>query len=95
MGGANFAKLGTERTTPARASFSLSGHVKRPGVITKLKPARATIGELIKAIYEVRQVVMQGWPQRLKAVIPGGSSCPQRFSRRAMKFKLKKKDARG
>ena len=68
MGGEEYAKLGTERNGGTRL-FGISGHVERPGVY------ELPMGyNLKKMIYEVGG----GIPGRkqLKAVVPGGSSCP-------------------
>jgi NADH-quinone oxidoreductase subunit F len=68
MGGPEYAKLGSERNGGTRL-FSISGHVERPGVY------ELPMGyNLEKAIYEVGGGVRGG--KRLKAVVPGGSSCP-------------------
>jgi NADH-quinone oxidoreductase subunit F len=68
MGGAEYAKLGTERNGGTRL-FGISGHVERPGVY------ELPMGySLRKAIYEVAGGIKDG--KALKAVVPGGSSCP-------------------
>src|SRR5271165_3932285 len=68
MGGAEYAKLGTERNGGTRL-FCLSGHVARPGVY------ELPMGyNLKKMIYEVGGGIADG--RALKAVVPGGSSCP-------------------
>ncbi len=68
MGGEEYAKLGTERNGGTRL-FSISGHVERPGVY------ELPMGySLRKAIYEVAGGIKGG--KQLKAVVPGGSSCP-------------------
>ncbi len=68
MGGEAYAKLGTERNGGTRL-FGISGHVEKPGVY------ELPMGyNLKKAIYEVAGGVKGG--KKLKAVVPGGSSCP-------------------
>jgi NADH-quinone oxidoreductase subunit F len=68
MGGEAYAKLGTERNGGTRL-FGISGQVERPGVY------ELPMGyNLKKAIYEVAGGVKGG--KKLKAVVPGGSSCP-------------------
>src|SRR6201992_2929898 len=68
MGGEAFAKLGSERNGGTRL-FGISGHVERPGVY------ELPMGySLRKAIYEVAGGIKDG--KQLKAVVPGGSSCP-------------------
>ncbi|HUB19936.1 MAG TPA: NADH-quinone oxidoreductase subunit NuoF [Acidobacteriaceae bacterium] len=68
MGGAEYAKLGTERNGGTRL-FALSGHVNRPGVY------ELPMGyNLKKMIYEVGGGIPNG--RNLKAVVPGGSSTP-------------------
>ena len=68
MGGEAYAKLGSERNGGTRL-FSISGHVERPGVY------ELPMGySLRKAIYEVAGGIKDG--KNLKAVVPGGSSCP-------------------
>ena len=68
MGGEAYAKLGSERNGGTRL-FGISGHVERPGVY------ELPMGySLHKAIYEVAGGVQNG--KKLKAVVPGGSSCP-------------------
>ncbi len=67
-GGAAFAALGTPRNGGTRL-FCLSGHIERPGVY------ELPMGfNLLRMINEVGGGVRGG--RRLKAVIPGGSSCP-------------------
>lgn len=67
-GGAAFAALGTPRNGGTRL-FCLSGHVNRPGVY------ELPMGfNLLRMIEEVGGGVRGG--KKLKAVIPGGSSCP-------------------
>jgi NADH-quinone oxidoreductase subunit F len=68
MGGEAYAKLGSERNGGTRL-FGISGHVERPGVY------ELPMGySLRKAIYEVAGGIKDG--KALKAVVPGGSSCP-------------------
>ena len=68
MGGEAYAKLGSERNGGTRL-FGISGHVERPGVY------ELPMGySLRKAIYDVAGGVRGG--KKLKAVVPGGSSCP-------------------
>jgi len=68
MGGAEYAKIGTERNGGTRL-FGISGHVKRPGVY------ELPMGyNLKKMIYEVAGGILGD--KKLKAVVPGGSSCP-------------------
>lgn len=68
MGGAAYAKLGSERNGGTRL-FGISGMVERPGVY------ELPMGySLRKAIYDVAGGVRGG--RKLKAVVPGGSSCP-------------------
>jgi len=67
-GGAAFAALGTPKNGGTRL-FCLSGHVNRPGVY------ELPMGfNLLRMIEEVGGGVRGG--RKLKAVIPGGSSCP-------------------
>ncbi len=67
-GGAAFAALGTPRNGGTRL-FCLSGHVNRPGVY------ELPMGfNLLRMINEVGGGMRGG--KKLKAVIPGGSSCP-------------------
>lgn len=67
-GGAAFAALGTERNGGTRL-FCLSGHVNKPGVY------ELPMGfNLLRMIEEVGGGIRNG--KKLKAVIPGGSSCP-------------------
>ena len=67
-GGAAFAALGTPRNGGTRL-FCLSGHVNKPGVY------ELPMGfNLLRMINEVGGGVRGG--RKLKAVIPGGSSCP-------------------
>jgi NADH-quinone oxidoreductase subunit F len=68
MGGEAYAKVGSERNGGTRL-FGISGHVERPGVY------ELPMGyNLKKAIYEVAGGIRGG--KKLKAVVPGGSSCP-------------------
>jgi NADH-quinone oxidoreductase subunit F len=68
MGGEAYARLGSERNGGTRL-FGISGHVERPGVY------ELPMGySLRKAIYEVAGGIKDG--KQLKAVVPGGSSCP-------------------
>src|SRR5690349_16323292 len=69
LGGAEwFAKLGTPKNGGTRL-FCLSGHVNKPGV------NELPIGyNLKKMIYDVGGGMPNG--RDLKAVVPGGSSCP-------------------
>src|ERR1700760_4274897 len=68
MGGEAFAKLGSERNGGTRL-FGISGHVERPGVY------ELPMGySMRKAIYEVAGGIKDG--KQLKAVVPGGASCP-------------------
>ncbi|HXG33061.1 MAG TPA: NADH-quinone oxidoreductase subunit NuoF [Bryobacteraceae bacterium] len=67
-GGAAFAALGTPKNGGTRL-FAISGHVNRPGVY------ELPMGfNLLRMINEVAGGVRNG--KKLKAVIPGGSSCP-------------------
>src|ERR1700734_3692727 len=68
MGGEAYAKLGTERNRGPRL-FGISGHVERPGVY-ELRMGYS----LRKAIYDVAGGIKGG--KQLKAVVPGGASCP-------------------
>ena len=69
LGGAEwFANLGTPKNGGTRL-FCLSGHVNKPGVY------ELPMGyNLKKMIYEVGGGIPNG--RKLKAVVPGGSSCP-------------------
>jgi NADH-quinone oxidoreductase subunit F len=69
LGGAEwFANLGTPKNGGTRL-FCLSGHVNKPGVY------ELPMGyNLKKMIYEVGGGIPNG--HKLKAVVPGGSSCP-------------------
>ena len=67
-GGAAFAALGTTRNGGTRL-FCLSGHLNKPGVY------ELPMGfNLLRMINEVGGGIPGG--KKLKAVIPGGSSCP-------------------
>jgi NADH-quinone oxidoreductase subunit F len=67
-GGAAFAALGSQRNGGTRL-FCISGHVNRPGVY------ELPLGfNLLRMIHEVAGGMRGG--KKLKAVIPGGSSCP-------------------
>ncbi|HVJ07051.1 MAG TPA: NADH-quinone oxidoreductase subunit NuoF [Acidisarcina sp.] len=68
IGGAEYAKLGSERNGGTRL-FCISGHVERPGVY------ELPMGyNLKKMIYDVAGGIRGG--RQLKAVVPGGSSTP-------------------
>jgi NADH-quinone oxidoreductase subunit F len=67
-GGAAFAALGTPKNGGTRL-YCISGHVNKPGVY------ELPMGfNLLRMIEEVAGGVRGG--KKLKAVIPGGSSCP-------------------
>src|SRR5215469_10696925 len=67
-GGAAFAALGTPKNGGTRL-LCISGHVNKPGVY------EVPLGyPMLKAIYEVAGGIPGG--KKLKAVVPGGSSCP-------------------
>ena len=67
-GGAAFAALGTPKNGGTRL-FCISGHVNKPGVY------ELPMGfNLLRMIREVAGGIRGG--KKLKAVIPGGSSCP-------------------
>jgi NADH-quinone oxidoreductase subunit F len=67
-GGEWYAGLGTPRNGGTRL-YSISGHVNKPGIY------ELPLGyPLRKLIYEVAGGMRNG--KKLKAVIPGGSSCP-------------------
>jgi NADH-quinone oxidoreductase subunit F len=68
MGGAKYATIGTKSSTGTRV-FSLSGNVVRGGNYEL--PHGTTFRELI---YDLGGGIPNGRP--LKAIIPGGSSCP-------------------
>ena len=68
MGGEAYCHLGSERNGGTRL-FCISGHVEQPGVY------ELPMGySLRKAIYEVAGGIPGG--KKLKAVVPGGASCP-------------------
>jgi NADH-quinone oxidoreductase subunit F len=68
MGGEAYANLGSPRNGGTRL-FGISGHVERPGVY------ELPMGySLRKAIYDVAGGIKDG--KQLKAVVPGGASCP-------------------
>jgi len=68
VGGAAFAALGTPKNGGTRL-VCISGHVNKPGVY------ELPLGyPMLKAIYEVAGGIPGG--KKLKAVVPGGSSCP-------------------
>src|SRR6202167_3173340 len=68
IGGAEYAKIGSERNGGTRL-FCLSGDVAKPGVY------ELPMGyNLKKMIYEVGGGIPDG--RALKGVVPGGSSCP-------------------
>ena len=67
-GGADFAALGTPKNGGTRL-VCISGHVNKPGVY------ELPLGfPMMKAIHEVAGGIPNG--KKLKAVVPGGSSCP-------------------
>jgi NADH-quinone oxidoreductase subunit F len=67
-GGAAFAALGTPKNGGTRL-VCISGHVNKPGVY------ELPLGfPMLKAIYEVAGGIPGN--KKLKAVVPGGSSCP-------------------
>src|SRR5450432_4248671 len=67
-GGAAFAALGTPKNGGTRL-VCISGHVNKPGVY------ELPLGfNMMKAINEVAGGIPNG--KKLKAVVPGGSSCP-------------------
>ena len=68
MGGEAYANLGTPRNGGTRL-YSISGHVNRPGIYEL--PLGFPLRRLIE---EVAGGIRGG--KKLKAVIPGGSSCP-------------------
>ncbi len=68
LGGEAYANLGTPKNGGTRL-FSISGHVNRPGIY------ELPMGfNLKRFIEEIAGGVLGG--KKLKAVIPGGSSCP-------------------
>jgi NADH-quinone oxidoreductase subunit F len=67
-GGQAFADLGTPKNGGTRL-VCISGHVNKPGVY------ELPLGySMLKAIYDVAGGIPHG--RKLKAVVPGGSSCP-------------------
>lgn len=75
-----FAGLGVERSGGARL-FGVSGHVNRPGVY------ELSLGTSMRElIYEHAGGIREGRP--LKAVIPGGTSCPVLTAEEAEKVNL-------
>ena len=68
MGGEAYAALGTPKNGGTRL-YSISGHVNRPGIYEL--PLGFPLRRLIE---EVAGGILNG--KKLKAVIPGGSSCP-------------------
>ena len=67
-GGQAFADLGTPKNGGTRL-VCISGHVNKPGVY------ELPLGySMMKAIYDVAGGIPHG--RKLKAVVPGGSSCP-------------------
>lgn len=67
-GGAAFAALGTPKNGGTRL-VCISGHVNKPGVY------ELPLGyPMLQAIYEIAGGIPGG--KKLKAVVPGGSSCP-------------------
>jgi len=67
-GGQAFADLGTPKNGGTRL-VCISGHVNKPGVY------ELPLGfSMMKAIYDVAGGISHG--RKLKAVVPGGSSCP-------------------
>ena len=74
LGGAEYAKIGTERNGGTRL-FGISGHVEKPGVY------ELPMGYSLRdAIYKVAGGIPNG--KKLKAVVPGGSSTPVLRGRR-------------
>ncbi|MCP4902506.1 MAG: NADH-quinone oxidoreductase subunit NuoF [bacterium] len=67
-GGEWFAGVGTERSTGPKL-FCVSGHVEKPGVV------EVPLGTTFREIIEVHCGGVRGG-RKLKAFIPGGSSCP-------------------
>ena len=84
MGGAEYAKLGTQNNTGTRI-VSLSGHVKKPGYY-EIETGKVTIGQLISDP-AFGGGLRDG--RKLKGVIPGGSSA--KVFKAGEKFKLKRK----
>jgi NADH-quinone oxidoreductase subunit F len=83
-GGAEYAKLGKPNNTGTRI-LCVSGDVKRPGYY-EFEVGKITLGQLI---HEVCGGIRNN--NRLKAVIPGGSSA--KVLRAGERFKIKQKDA--
>ena len=69
-GGDWFAKLGKLEKSGGTRLFGISGHVKKPGIY-ELPSGSVTVRELI---YDYAHGMLND--KKLKAVIPGGSSCP-------------------
>ena len=69
-GGDWFAKLGRIEKSGGTRLFGISGHVKKPGIY-ELPAGSVTVRELI---YDYGHGILND--KKLKAVIPGGSSCP-------------------
>jgi len=68
MGGEAYANLGTPKNGGTRL-YSISGHVNRPGIY------ELPLGFPLRRLIEEVAGGMRGG-KKLKAVIPGGSSCP-------------------
>ncbi|HXW63282.1 MAG TPA: NADH-quinone oxidoreductase subunit NuoF [Candidatus Acidoferrales bacterium] len=68
MGGEAYANLGTPRNGGTRL-YAISGHVNRPGIY------ELPLGFPLRRLIEEVAGGMRGG-KRLKAVIPGGTSCP-------------------
>ncbi|MDR2463530.1 MAG: NADH-quinone oxidoreductase subunit NuoF [Verrucomicrobiales bacterium] len=83
MGGEAYAKIGTPNNTGTRL-IGVSGDVQRPGCY-EFECGALTLGELI---YEVCGGIRNG--NKLKAVIPGGSS--SKILRADARFKLRDKE---
>jgi NADH-quinone oxidoreductase subunit F len=83
MGGAEYAKLGKPNNTGTRI-LCVSGDVKRPGYY-EFEVGAITLGQLI---HEVCGGIRNN--NRLKAVIPGGSSA--KVLRAGERYKIKQKD---
>lgn len=69
-GGEWFAKLGKIEKSGGTRLFGVSGHVKKPGIY-ELPSGSVTLRQLI---YDYCHGILND--KKLKAVIPGGSSCP-------------------
>src|SRR5262249_14292530 len=78
-GAAWFAGLGVPKSG-GTAVFSVSGHVKKPGVYEF--PMGSALADIIKAAGGVRD------GHQLKAVIPGGTSTPVLTAEEAMRAKM-------